>query len=422
MIQVIQPLVGLSLYVLLALALSEGWRRVDWRIIPTGIIAQLLLALLALKVPPVQYALELANYGVSHLINAVTAGTTFVFGFLGAPHDLVTQPSYPFDVTNPAGTFVFAFQILPVILVVTVLSTLLWHLGIMQVMVGGFSFLLRRTLRVGGAVGMASAASVFLGTVEAPALIQHYLDRMSRGELMIVLTAVMSTVAGSVMLVYAIMLSELVDNAIGHLLTASVISAPAAIMIARIMVPDTTKTDNEDLEEESDYSSVMDAIAQGTADGTRIMVNVGTMLIVFIALIAMINGVLGLLPDLFGDPVTLQRIFGFLFAPLALMMGIPFADCLTAGSLLGTKTVLNEFVAYGELMNLPEGTLSERSSVILTYGLCSFANFGTVGIVIGGVGGLCPERRGEIIELSTKALIAATLATGMTAAVVAILI
>ena len=419
--QIIQPLVGLLLFLALAWALSENRRAIDWRIIPIGIAAQLLLALLMLKVPAVQFSMEVINQWVGSLVLVVEVGTTFIFGFLGGAPDPLTNP-YPFEVSNPASTFIFAFRVLPIILVMTALSAVLWHLGLMQLLVGAFSLLLRHVLRVGGAVGLVTAANVFIGQVEAPALIRPYLSRLSRSELLIVITAGMATVSGSIMVLYAVILQQVVDNAIGHLLTASIISAPAAIMIARLMVPDGSQTTYDYEPDNMRYSSIMDAITRGTLDGTRIVVSVGAMVIVLVSLVGLVNVVLSVLPEVSGSPITLQRILGYLFAPLVLMMGVSLDDCLTASRLMGTKTVLNEVIAYQELAELPVGALSERSAVIMTYAMCGFANFGSMGIMIGGIGGLCPERRQEIVELTGRAMISATIATCMTGAVVALLI
>lgn len=420
MLLTLQPILGLLVLLGLAWLISEDRSAVDWRIIPVGLAVQFALAFLLLWVPMLQTVLQAANHAVAALISATEAGTMFVFGFLGGAPDPLTNP-WPMELTNPAGTFILAFQVLPLILMMTVLSSLLWHWGVLQVLIQAFSWLLRRSLRVGGAIGLSTAANVFVGQIEAPILIRPYLKHISRGELLVVMTGGMATVSGSVMVFYSVILAGVVDNAISHILTASVISAPAAILAARIMIPDHTRTEYTEPPREMIYDNAMDAISRGTQDGIQVMVNVGAMLIVVLALVALCNGMLGVLPDVWGAPVTLQRIIGLPFVPLVWLLGVPWQEAMTAGSLMGTKTILNEVVAYVELAGLPEGALSPRSALIMTYAICGFANIGSIGIMIGGIGGLCPERRSDVVGLAPRALVAGTIATCMTGAVVALL-
>jgi CNT family concentrative nucleoside transporter len=300
------------------------------------------------------------------------------------------------------------------------LSALLWHWGVLQVMVRGIAFVLKKSLGIGGAVGLGSAANVFLGMIESPLLVRPYLAKMTRSELFMLFTVGLATVAGTVMVLYASVLETAVPGALGHILVASFISLPAAILVAHLMIPGETVTEAES-HMAVEYSSSMDAIAKGTEDGLRLYLGVVAMLLVMVALVALANIMIGVLPDVGGAPLTVERIFGWLFFPLVWLYGIPAAEAADAGALLGTKTILNEFIAYLKLSALPEGTLSERSRLIMVYAMCGFANFGSVGIMIAGVSAMAPERRTEICELSLKSLVSGTLASGMTGAVVGML-
>jgi CNT family concentrative nucleoside transporter len=407
-------------FIALAWVLSEQRRLPDWKVIAAGLGLQIAVALLMLWIPLVQDALKLLNEGVSAISLATEAGTRFVFGYLGGQPDPVSNP-YPFEISNIGSTFIIAFRVLPLILFFTVLSALLWYFRILPLLIRGFSFVLKKSLGVGGAVGVSTAANIFLGMVEAPILIRPYIARLSRSELFVVMTCGMATVAGSVMILYSVILQGIIPDALGHVLTASVISAPAAIMIARLMIPGDTKTEGSDSAEPVRYLGIMDAITRGTQDGIRLMVNVGAMLVVLVALVALLNSFLSLLPELYGDKITLERLLGYVFAPIVWLMGIPWHEATIAGALMGTKTVLNELIAYLQLSALAPGSLSDRSELIMTYALCGFANFGSLGIMIGGIGAMCPERKSEIVELAPKALISGTLATCMTGALVGIL-
>jgi len=343
-----------------------------------------------------------------------------VFGYLGADP---STTAYPYAVADPGATFVVAFRVLPMILFFTVFSALLWHFRILPWVVHGFSLLLRRSMGIGGATGLSAAANIFVGMVESPLLIRPYLGKLSRSELFMIMSTGMATVAGSVMVLYAFLLRGLVDNPLGHVLTASVISAPAALMIAKIMVPGRQVLGEDmDLKVASHYEGPMDAITQGTLEGTRLMVNVGAMLIVLVALVALVNAFLSLFPAINGVPLQLENLFGYVFAPLVWLMGIPWEECMAAGALMGTKTVLNELLAFMELSRLPEGTLSAHSRVIMTYAICGFANFGSLGIMLGGLIAMCPEKKQEIMQLAPRSLISGTLATCMTGAVAGLLI
>jgi CNT family concentrative nucleoside transporter len=346
---------------------------------------------------------------------ATRDGTRLVFGFLGGA-------SLPYAETAPGASFVLAFQALPVVLVMSALSAVLYHWRILPVLVKGFSVLLEKTLGVGGAVGMSSAANVFVGMVEAPLLIRPYLASVSRGEMFIILTAGMAGVAGTVMALYASILGPVVPDALGHILAASFISAPAAIVFAVILVPPEGVPTGRHLDLPQTDSSVMDAVTRGTGEGATLLINIMAMLIVLVALVSLANQLLALLPRVDGVALSLQRLLGWLMAPLAWMAGIPLQESAAAGALLGTKTVLNELVAYLDMAQLGEDVLSARSRVIMTYALCGFANLGSLGILLGGVCAIAPQRRSEIVELGPRTLISGTLATLSCGSVVALLL
>lgn len=418
----LQPAFGLLVMVALAWAFSESKRQLDWKIVVTGLVLQILIAYLMLNITLIQDGLAYLNQGVNAIVKAVEAGTGFVFGYLGTGPENTTYP-FTIAIDSSGATFIVAFRVLPLILFFTVFSALLWHFRILPWIVHGFSLALRRTMGIGGAVGVSTAANIFIGMVESPLLIRPYLSRLSRSELFMVMSCGMATVAGTVMVLYAVILQDIIDNPLGHILTASVISAPAALMVARIMVPGQEVTEEGgELASGSQYQSVMDAITLGTADGTRLMVNVGAMLIVLISLVALVNAVLSLFPAINGADLKLETLMGYLFAPVVWLMGIPWRECFTAGSLMGSKTVLNELLAFIQLANLPAGELSQHSRVIMTYGICGFANFGSLGIMLGGLGAMCPERRQEITALAPKTLISGTIATCMTGAVAGMLL
>ncbi len=399
----------------LAWVLSEGRRALplaSWlKIAGAGLAMQLLLAALLLKLPLFQDAFAWLSDGVVALENATRAGTSFVFGYLGGG-------PLPFEERQPGASFVFAFRALPMVLVISALSSLLFYWRVLPVVVRGVSWALQRTLGIGGVVGVGAAANIFVGMVEAPLLVRPYLRELSRGELFIVMTCGMATIAGTMLVLYSTILSGVIPGAAGHLLTASIISAPAAITVARLMVPDTGPATIGALPENARSSSAMDAITRGTIDGTVLLINIVAMLVVLVALVHLANQGLGLLPDLAGEALTLQRLLGYVMAPVAWLMGVPWAEANVAGALLGTKVVLNEFIAYLDLAALPDGALSPHSRLIMTYALCGFANLGSLGIMVGGLATMVPERRGEIVSLGVKAIVAGTIATSMTGAVV----
>ena len=414
---VIQSIVGLFVLIGFAWVISENRKSASVKAILAGVGLQLIFALILLKLPWFKDFFLLLNHLVLALEESTTAGTSFVFGYLGGG-------ALPFDEKAPGASFILAFKALPIILLISALSALLFYWRIIPAIVKAFAWALEKTIGLGGAAGLSVAANIFVGMVESPLFIRPYISRLSRTELFIVMTAGMATIAGNMMVLYAIIVGAVLPDAMGHILAASIISAPAAVTIALIMIPQEADSEDTagDLTAPQTASGSIDAICKGTADGVTLLINIVAMLIVFVALIALVNLGLGALPDIGGEPITLQRILGLFMAPVVWLIGIPWSEAVTAGSLMGIKTILNEFLAYITMANLPEGALSERSRTIMTYAMCGFANFGSLGIMIGGLGAMAPGRREEIVGLGIKSIIAGTIATLMTGAIVAIII
>ena len=408
-----QSLVGIALTLLICWVLSEDRKRVPWRLAIGALLVQLGLILLLFGLPAARSVVVGISATVDGLGAATAQGTQFVFGYLGGGVQ-------PYMVENPQGLFVFAFQVLPLILVISALSALLWHWGILKLIIRGFGFLFEKTMGMGGASATATAANIFVGMVETPIIIRAYLDKLTRSELFLMMVVGLATVAGSTMVAYATILKDVLPNAAAHVLVASVVSAPAGVLLARLMVPEKKGEGGVNVDYTSllKYESSIDAISRGVADGLMVVLNISAILIVFVALVAIGNALLGLAPDVAGAPLTLERILGVAFAPLAWSLGIDWAESGKAGYLLGVKLMLTEFIAFIQLGAVPEGEMSERTRMILTYALCGFANVGSVGITVTGMGVLMPERRAEISSLVWKALVAGFLATCMTAAVV----
>jgi len=389
LITILRGAFGLAVLVGLAWLLSEDRRAVRPRLIVAGLGLQLGLALLLLELPAAKRLFLTLNDLVLALQEAMKAGTSFVFGYLGGG-------DAPFETPYPQNSFVLAFQALPMLLVISALSALLFYWRVLPVLVKGFAWLLRKTLGTGGALGLGAAANIFVGMTEAPLLIRPYLTTMSRSALFALMTCGMATIAGTVMVLYATILGTVIPDALGHILTASLISAPAALMVAGILVPDATdETASGHPTLGHQYAGVMDAITRGTLDAIPLFLNILALLVVLVALVTTANQLLALLPPVLDAPLSLQRILGCVMAPVAWLIGIPWGEAQTAGSLMGIKTIFNELLAYLELAKLPEESLSERSRIIMTYALCGFANFGSLGIMIGGLGAMAPERRGE---------------------------
>jgi CNT family concentrative nucleoside transporter len=425
----LQGLLGIVVLLGVAWALSEDRRRVPARLVVGGLALQFGVALLLLKLPGAATVFAALNQLVLALQQATEAGTGFVFGHLGG------GPA-PYELAHPEHSFVLAFRALPLVLVIGALSALLFHWRVLPLLVRGLAWLLRRSLGVGGALGLGAAANVFIGMVEAPLLIKPWLRRMDRGELFALMATGMATIAGTVMVLYATLLGDAVPNALGHILTASLINAPAALVVAGILVPAgraagpaaapaaaaTEAADDDGGRLDIRYASAMDAVTRGTLDAIPLVLNITAMLVVMVALVSLANSLLGLLPDVAGSALTLQRLLGWLFAPVVWLIGIPWHEASTAGALMGIKTVLNELLAYAELASLPDGALGERSRLIMTYALCGFANLGSLGIMIGGLGAMVPERRDEVVALGLKSILAGTLATLLTGAVVGVIL
>jgi len=307
------------------------------------------------------------------------------------------------------------------VLVISALSSLLFYWKILPLVVRASSWALRRVMGIGGVEGLGAAVNIFVGMVESPLLIRPYLAGISRSELFTVMTSGMATIAGTVMVLYAAVLGETIPGIMGHLLTASIISAPAAITVSKLMIPETGEASTDRIELPQEANSSMDAITRGAFEGVKLLINIIAMLVVLVSLVHLLNVILGLLPQLEGKPITFQRITGFIMAPITWLIGVPWSEAHLSGSLMGTKMVLNEFLAYLDLASIPEGALSERTRLIMTYAMCGFANFGSLGIMIGGMGAMAPQRRDEIVGLGMKSIVAGTLATSMTGAVVGII-
>ena len=412
----LQSTLGILAILALAWLISENRRAVNWRQAGIALGVTLVLALVMLKVPKVEVVFALINDAVNAIATATRAGTAFVFGYVGGG-------PLPFDVKEPTATFILGFQALPVVLVMSVLSSLLFYWGIMPPVVRGFSRVLEKTLDVGGAVGLSTAANIFVGQVEAPLFIRPYLAKLSRAEMFVVMTGGMAGIAGTVFVLYATILANAIPDAAGHIVVCSVLGAPAAILISFIMVPDPGErhTGGALGEVEQVASSTMDAIVKGTGAGLELLLNIVAMLIVFIALVYLANAVLGLLPDILGAPITLQRMLGWVMAPICWLMGIPWAQAVTAGGLMGIKTILNELVAYLQLAALPADALDPRSRLIMLYAMCGFANFGSLGIMIAGLSTMCPEKRDEVVSLGLKSIVSGTLTTCLLGAIVGML-
>jgi CNT family concentrative nucleoside transporter len=412
-LQHLQSALGVLAILFAAWAMSEHRRVFPWRTVAVGLALEVVLALVLLKVPLARSALLSLNGVVDALMAATRAGTSFVFGYVGGA-------SPPFAVTNAPALSSFAFQVLPLVIVISALAALLWHWRVLPIVVGGFAWALGKTLRLGGAVGLGSAATIFLGMIEAPLLIRPYLAKLTRSELLTLFTVGLSTVAGTVFVLYATILRNTIPGALGHILVASVLSLFSAIVIARIMLPGDTQTARDEASG-FEFRSSMDAIARGTEDGLKLWLSIVAMLLVIVALVALADILLKHLPDVAGTPLTVERMFGWIFSPFVWLLGIPWTEAPTAGSLMGDKTVLNEFIAYLHLSGLPQAALDPRARLIMVYAMCGFANLGSVGIMIASISGMAPERRNDIVPLALRALVSGTLASSLTGAIIGLL-
>ena len=404
---------GIAVLVSIAWALSEDRSgRPSWRWIAGALLLQGALALLIVRVPFVWRLMEYANEGVAAIERATLAGSSYMFGYLGGAE-------LPFALKDGADApLVIAFQILPLVIVFSALAALLWHWGVLRWMVNGLSYLLRRTLGVSGVVGLSGGANMFLGVVESPLVVRAYFAKMSRAELFQVMVLAMATISGAILILYATTLSKTVPDAVGHMIAASLVSLPAALLIAKLMVPDKGEAATEVEKDEAalKYEGSIDAIVKGTMDGMQLFLAVIAIIMVVFALVNLVDQVLALLPLVGGEALSLKRVFGWLFSPLMWLIGVPWAEAQAAGGLMGTKVILNEYVAYLELAALPDGTLGPRSLLIVTYALCGVANLASIGLLVSTIGTLCPERRAEAAGLGIKSWIAGNIATAMTGA------
>jgi CNT family concentrative nucleoside transporter len=408
---VLHGVLGLAGLLLVAWTLSENRWRVPWRVVVAGVALQIALALLFIKFPPATKIFLILNDGVTALQKATDAGTALVFGYLGS------GPA-PFEQTHPEASFVLAFRAFPLVLVISAIASLLIYWGILQRIVSALAFALRRTLGIGGALALGGAVHIFVGMVEAPLLVRPYLQTMSRGELFALMSCGMAGIAGTMMVVYAAILGPVIPDALGQILIASIISTPAALAVAALMVPFVPDpSEIRELSISDPPQSTMEAIVRGTIDGIGIVATIIAMLIVLVALVSLVNMALALIPNA-GEPITLQGLFAYIFWPLLWLIGIPSEEAWAASLLMGTKTALNEFVAYLNLAHLPTEALSPRSRLMMTYALCGFANFGSLGILVGGMTTMAPERRHDIISLGSRSIVSGTLATLMSGAVV----
>lgn len=411
----LQSILGLFAILLIAYAVSEARKAISFKPIFIAVLIHLALAVIFLKLPVFKDFFLLLNDLVLALDTATTAGTSFVFGYLGGG-------SAPFEVQNEGLMFVFAFKALPLVLVISALSSILYYYRVLPAIVKSFSYLLQKSLNISGSVGLSVAANAFVGMVESPLLIRPYIKNMTRGEIFSVMVAGMSTIAGSVMILYANILASKVPDAMGHILTASVLNVISTLIISMLIIPHETDLQREKIELPKMAISAMDAIVKGTNDGVKLLINIIAILIVLVALVSLINQALQFLPEFNNQPITLQSILGVIMAPLTFLIGIPASEIFTTGSLMGTKVILNEFIAYIDLLNLPADALQERSKIIMIYAMCGFANIGSLGIIVGGMTAMSPEKREEIISLGMKSVFAGVLATCFTATVVGLII
>jgi CNT family concentrative nucleoside transporter len=403
---------GIAVLLLVAWVVSENRWRIPIRVVVTGIALQLILAILFVKFPPAASMFLVLNQGVDALQRATDAGTSFVFGYLGGG-------PLPFDEKQPGLGYIFAFRALPLVLTISALASLLFYWGVLQVIVKAFAWVLRRAMGIGGALGLGAAVHIFVGNIEAPLLVRPYLLRMKRGEIFALMTCGMAGIAGTVMVLYASILGPIIPDALGHILIASVISTPAGIAVAALMVPFESHADAEaQLSMGEPMLSTVDALAKGTADGIVFLLNIIAMLIVAIACVSLVNMTLSWIPAMGGEAVTLQRLFAYVFRPVMWLIGVPTNDIATASNLMATKTVLNEFIAYVDMAKIPADGLSPQTRLILTYAMCGFANFGSAGIMIGGMTAMAPERKQDIVSLGLRSIVSGTLATCMSGAVV----
>lgn len=409
----LQALLGIAVFIAIVLPMSSNRRSINWKLVGIALALQFVICILLLKAPVIKEGLLFLNQAVGALGAATLKGSAFVFGYVGGGDT-------PFTITNPNAAVTFAFQVLPLVIVMSALSALLWYWRILPIVIRGISWIFERALGTRGPSGLVATANIFLGQTEAPLLVRPYLARMSRYELLLVMTAGMATIAGSVMVIYSAMLGAQFEGVLGHLITKSIMSVPASVLFAHMIIPDDNGSSQDLQESPRIYQSAMDSITRGTSDGLALFLNIIAILIVLTAFVALANSIVSFLPMVGGEALTLERIAGWIFAPIAWLMGIPWSEAMTAGSLLGVKSVLNEFIAFIQLTSVPPEALSDRSRLITIYGLCGFANLASIGIQISGIGTMAPERRDDLASLAWPAFVAATLGSCMTGCIVGI--
>ncbi len=412
-----RAIIGLFVITGIAWLLSENKRKFPWKIVLGAVVMMYAFTLLLFGVPVIRAGLDSVNNGISVLIDATREGTSFVFGPV-----IGNQAAWEKLVGSPGPIFIF--QLLPLIIVIGSLSAIMWHWGVLKIITNAFAVVFQRTMGMGGPTSLSVAANIFMGQTEAPLLIKPYLKVMTRSELLIVMATGFATIAGSVLVVYVTLLRETLPAVAAHLITVSIIASPAAVALAMVMIPETEEVSKSTGETDFKYHSTMDAFASGATDGIAIIWNIATMLIAALALVYIANAVLGAIPITVpwngaNQKLSLDLILGWLFAPLMYVAGVPLEEAAKAGTFVGQKTVFTEFVAFINLGGPQGADLTERTRMIVTYAICGFANFGSMGILIGGLSIMCPERRADFLSLSWKTLYSGTLATIMAAAVVA---
>lgn len=415
----IQAICGLVVILSVAYAVSTNRRAIDRRTVAWGLVLQVVFALIVLKTAAGQRTFAVLGDGINRLLSFAGVGASFVFGPLG---DKTVWGQVMQSALGPTGAnyaLIFAFQVLPTIIFIAALFAILYYFGVMQVIVRLFALVMRRFMRASGAESLNVAASIFMGQTEAPLTIRPYLPSMTYSELMTVMTSGMAHISGGIMAAYILFGIEA-----KHLLTAVIMTAPGTLLMAKMFVPETETPltmGTVKLEVEKTDVNVIDAAGRGTGEGLHLALNVGAMLISFLALVALVNALLGAFGGWVGMDLSLQRVFGWVFAPVAWSMGVPWQDAPTIGNLLGTRMVLNEFVAYSQLGPMKDA-LDPRSFTIATFALCGFANFSSIGIQIGGIGALAPNRRHDLARLGLRAMLAGTLANFVTATIAGFLL
>jgi len=433
MINILFGILGITILLSIAFLFSNSRKNINWRIVITGLGLQLLFAVFVILTPWGSLVFDAIGSFFVKIISFTYSGATFVFGALA--NQSTFEQAFSEKLRLEGVGFIFAFQVLPTIIFFSSLMSVLYHLGLMQKIVQGMAWIMAKTMRVSGAESISVAANVFIGQTEAPLVVRPYISPMTQSELLTLMVGGMATIAGGVLAAYVSLLGG-TDPAqqlyyAKHLLSASIMAAPATIVIAKILVPEREKSKTMGKVKvmvEKTSANLIDAAASGAADGLKLAANVGGMLLAFIALIYMLNWILsGILTDLLGfyindDPITIEILLGYLLSPLAWIIGVPWQDAVTVGSLIGQKVVLNEFIAYLNLsLLIPTGVLSEKAVIVSTYALCGFANFSSIAIQLGGIGGIAPDRRKDLAKFGLKAVLGGSLATFMTATIAGVL-